>query len=204
MIQENTMFARYTFAAAAATGMTLALLFVMNLLIWFKPIELPPERPPYELKWTRVSEDTPVKTREELPDRRELEPPIAPPTRSTETFENPGTGVYLPPPTTPTGGLAVPQGLTITDGPSVVIVRVAPIYPARAVAMGLEGQVVVQFDVTAEGQVINASVVQSTHTVFEKAAIKAAERFKFKPRVIDGIRLPSTGIQNLFTFTLDE
>jgi len=61
-----------------------------------------------------------------------------------------------------------------------------------------------QFDVTAEGKVVNIVIVESSNSVFDNAAIKAVARFKFKPRVVDGIALVSTGIQNLFTFRLDD
>jgi protein TonB len=63
---------------------------------------------------------------------------------------------------------------------------------------------VVQFDVAANGVVTSAVVVESSNSVFEAAAIKAAERFKFKPRVVDGVALATYGIQNLFRFTLDD
>lgn len=90
------------------------------------------------------------------------------------------------------------------DGALVNLVRVGPVYPARAIAQGVEGHVIVQFDVTAEGKVVNIVIVESSNSVFDNAAIKAAARFKFKPRVVDGIALVSTGIQNLFTFRLDD
>ncbi|MCH8250504.1 MAG: energy transducer TonB [Proteobacteria bacterium] len=51
---------------------------------------------------------------------------------------------------------------------------------------------------------MNIVIVKSSNSVFDNAAIKAAARFKFKPRVVDGIALVSTGIQNLFTFRLDD
>ena len=36
------------------------------------------------------------------------------------------------------------------------------------------------------------------------ALVKAAERFKFKPRVVDGVALSTRGVQNLFSFRLDD
>ena len=84
------------------------------------------------------------------------------------------------------------------------IFRARPAYPVRAMARGIEGHVIVQFDVTAEGRVINARVIESTSPLLDDSAIKAAERFKFKPRVVDGVALASSGIRNLFTYRLDE
>jgi len=91
-----------------------------------------------------------------------------------------------------------------TDGPLVAMVRVAPVYPARALTYGIEGYVVVQFDISAEGQVLNVVIIESTDSVFDSAAIKAAERFKFKPRVVNGLAMASYGIQNMFRFRLDD
>ena len=84
------------------------------------------------------------------------------------------------------------------------MVRVTPVYPIRASTRGLEGYVIVQFDVMADGHVANVVVVESTHAVFDSPAIKAAERFKFKPRVVDGVALVTEGIQNLFRFNLED
>ncbi|NQV87389.1 MAG: energy transducer TonB, partial [Woeseiaceae bacterium] len=69
----------------------------------------------------------------------------------------------------------------ISDGPLVSLVRVSPVYPAKALANQTEGYVIVEFDVTDRGQVTNVVTVDSSNEVFNKAAIKAAERFKFKP-----------------------
>jgi protein TonB len=106
--------------------------------------------------------------------------------------------------TAPDGVIGVPGPALYNDGPLVALVRVVPVYPARAISQGLEGTVVVQFDVGSNGQVANVVVVESSNRLFEKAAIQAAERFKFKPRVIDGVALETHGIQNMFRFTLDD
>jgi len=39
--------------------------------------------------------------------------------------------------------------------------------------------------------------------VFENSARRAAARFRFKPRVVDGIALETRGIQNLFRFDME-
>ncbi len=90
------------------------------------------------------------------------------------------------------------------DGPLVAMVRVSPTYPARAEQMGLEGWVLVQFDVLADGTVSNVSIVDSSHSVFETSARRAAERFRFKAKVIDGVPIGTSGIQNLFTFQMEK
>jgi protein TonB len=89
------------------------------------------------------------------------------------------------------------------DGPPVALVRVSPTYPARAQQAGLEGWVLVQFDVSATGTVTNIRIIESSAAVFENSARRAAARFRFKPRVVDGIALETRGIQNLFRFDME-
>ena len=91
----------------------------------------------------------------------------------------------------------------MSDGPLVALVRVEPTYPARPRAQGLEGFVIVQFDVLADGTVSNVSIVESSSRLFEAAAARAAMRFRFKPRVVDGVALTTSGIQNLFRFEME-
>ena len=94
--------------------------------------------------------------------------------------------------------------LTADDGPLVAVLRVQPNYPTRAVAQGLEGYVVVEFTVTPDGSTAEHRVVESSHGLFEAAAIRAAERFRFRPRVIDGVPVSTRGIQNLFRFEMEQ
>jgi protein TonB len=40
-------------------------------------------------------------------------------------------------------------------------------------------------------------------SVFDKASIEAAEKFKYRPRVINGQPIEVHGVRNLFRFSLD-
>lgn len=90
-----------------------------------------------------------------------------------------------------------------SDGPLVALVRVQPTYPANQATKGIEGFVTVMFDVLPDGSVSNVAVVESSHRGFERSAVQAASRFRFKARVADGVPLTSTGIQYRFTFEMD-
>ena len=57
-------------------------------------------------------------------------------------------------------------------------------------------------DDAIDGRVADAFVVESSSRVFEKAALGAAYRFRYKPRVIDGTAVATRGIQNLFRFEM--
>ena len=61
------------------------------------------------------------------------------------------------------------------------------VYPAEARANGVEGRVVVRYDVTAAGNVANAVVVESEPPgVFDAAALTAVRSWRFRPMVDRG------------------
>lgn len=198
------MFARYASAITTGTFVTFGLLFVMQLLISLQPgAETKTRTRAYLTPFRMGPTDTEVQPREKIPPREKLTRTERPPARPEYTTNSGTIGVHLPTPAPPTdNGLTQPG--VYTDGPLVALVRVAPVYPSRALTRNLEGYVVVQFDVAANGQVVGVVVVESSDRVFESAAIKAAQRFKFKPRIIDGVARASYGIQNLFRFSLDD
>ena len=197
------MFTRYASAASSSAIVTFALLFVMQFLITMQ--QQYPVQPRIRLvaDWISLPEpDSPVQ-RDVLPPKEKLTQSEVEPPRLTYSGLNESNQV--PRTTTPaptTHGL--PPINQFTDGPLVVMFRVAPIYPVRAITREIEGYVVVQFDVTANGLVTNVVVVESSNSVFDGAAIKAAQKFKFKPRIVDGTAFKSYGIQNLFRFALDD
>ncbi|MCH9003867.1 MAG: energy transducer TonB [Proteobacteria bacterium] len=198
------MFARYISAVSTGTFMTIALLYVMQLLISLQPGAQTEDREhhfPGLLPTQRP--DTPVRPEDTIIRRENLTKTEVPPARPR--FSDGVDTIRVPrgTPTAPPGDHHI-SFAGFNDGALVNLVRVGPVYPARAIAQGVEGHVIVQFDVTAEGKVVNIVIVESSNSVFDNAAIKAAARFKFKPRVVDGIALVSTGIQNLFTFRLDD
>ena len=94
--------------------------------------------------------------------------------------------------------------MNIAEGDYLPIVRVAPVYPARAQSRGLEGYVDMSFTVTATGTVIDPIVVFSTSGLFERAASRAVLKFKYKPRVVDGIPVNVPGVKTRITFKMEE
>lgn len=97
-------------------------------------------------------------------------------------------------------GLALDSG----DGEYLPIVKVAPIYPRRALSRGIEGYVIVEFTVTRQGSVRDPIVIEAEpQGVFDQAAKNAARKFKYKPRVIDGAATEVAGVQNKITFRMN-
>ena len=96
--------------------------------------------------------------------------------------------------------------LGVGEGDYLPIVKVAPIYPNRALSRGTEGYCVVQYTVTRQGTTKDPFVVdgQCTSSLFHRASINAALKFKYKPRVIDGNAVEVPGVQNKFTYEITE
>ncbi|MEO2281561.1 M56 family metallopeptidase [Pseudoalteromonas pernae] len=62
------------------------------------------------------------------------------------------------------------------------IVRIEPKYPIEAAKQGISGSVVLRFQIANDGSVTDIAVVQSTpEAVFDKVAIEALKKWKYKP-----------------------
>jgi len=100
--------------------------------------------------------------------------------------------------------LAGGTGLGGADGEYLPIVKVAPIYPRRAQSRGVEGYCIVEYTVTKTGAIRDPFVVECDPSgYFERASLKASEKFKYKPRVQDGEPIDVAGVQNKFTYEMD-
>jgi protein TonB len=96
--------------------------------------------------------------------------------------------------------------LGIGEGDYLPIVKVAPIYPQRALIRGIEGYCVVQYTVTRQGTIRDPFVIedQCTDSLFYRPSLQAALKFKYKPRVIDGQAVDVPGVRNKFTFQIED
>jgi len=79
-------------------------------------------------------------------------------------------------------GATVPgtNGTEAEDTPLEPLIRVNPNYPAQALANGTEGYVRIELDVSAQGEVANAVVVESEPgDLFDVAALQAVRRWRY-------------------------
>ena len=99
------------------------------------------------------------------------------------------------------------SGLSSGDGEYLPIVKVAPIYPRRAQTRGITGYCIVTYTVTTTGAIRDPYVENESDCtpkgIFERASLKAALKFKYKPRVVDGEAIEVAGVQNKFTYELE-
>lgn len=74
----------------------------------------------------------------------------------------------------------------------------APEYPRGAERRGIEGYAVVEYTVTAEGTVENATVVEANpEGVFDRAVLRAIEGWNYAPAAT-----ATEGVQQRFDFNL--
>ncbi len=91
------------------------------------------------------------------------------------------------------------------DGSYVPIFKVPPIYPRRAQERGIEGCVMLEFAVTKVGAVRDPVVLWSIPSgIFDRAAMRSALKFKYKPQIRDGEAIEVTGVLNQITFIIED
>jgi len=85
---------------------------------------------------------------------------------------------------------------------SVPVYVPQPKYPYRALTRGKEGYAVIAVTVTTSGAVRDPVLVEEFPEGwrFGRAALKAAKKLKYNPRVIDGQVQESSGVLYKFTF----
>jgi len=97
--------------------------------------------------------------------------------------------------------------INATDGDYLPLVAIAPQYPTRAAQRGIEGWCLVSFTVNGLGSVVEETITvvdAEPPQIFNRSSVRAAARFKFQPRVEDGIGVEVAGVQYLFRYQLED
>lgn len=202
---SNSTPTRFGVALITALLITMVLLFLMQVLIATGKSAVVENRVGDLLEFVRVprvEEPPPPKEIVKKPDQPRERPET--PRSQPQVFEAGGPTLAIPP--------VIPDGLVRADirigpgggGDLLPIVKVAPIYPSRLAARGIEGHVILEYTVTGLGTVINVAVVESTHSGFENAAINSALKYKYKPKYINGEPVAVHGVQTLIRFQLED
>jgi len=201
------MMGRYLISIVTGVVITLTLLFVMQLLIATGKTALTKPRERAQLDFVRVKRNENVNTQDLTPEKPP-KPPETPPETPPQDMDNidpdaPTINIGRPEITANTD-IGGPGSMNIAEGDYLPIVRVAPVYPSRALSRGLEGFVDMSFTVTTAGTVKDPIVLQSTSSLFERAATRAVLKFKYKPRVVDGIPVEVVGVKTRISFELED
>jgi len=204
---QMRMHGRYVLAIVLAAIITAVLFIGMRYLIIGQTGELSEPPKGKVIDFVRLQQDESVETKKRLPKKppKPDEPPpdmVQPETQSQDMTAD-SAGMSFQADIAADSSLASGLALDAGDGEYLPIVKVQPIYPRRALQRGIQGYVIVEFTVTKNGSVSNPIVVEAEPpNIFDKAAVDAAKKFKYKPRVIDGEPTEVQGVQNRITFTM--
>jgi len=213
------MVIRFSLSALVGVVVTLALFYLMQALIQGADSAITDDKIGNLVDFVRVKQDQELQTKQRKPKKPpppDEPPPDTPPQDFNVNVDQTGftmSGVNLNIGADVGGG-----GFGISDGEYLPIVKVQPQYPRRALSRGMTGWVIVEFTVTEQGSVASPFVVENCgwiknarnegecfdnpNSVFDSAAMKAAAKFKYKPKVIDGVPVETAGVQNKITFEL--
>jgi len=200
---------RYLFGLTFAIVVTFALLWGMQALITGGNNALTEAPRGNVLDFIRLKKEQDVTKKERKP-QKPAKPKTPPPPMVQPQMQqaNPNAdavsssfGADIQADASLAGGLSLDTG----DGDYLPIVKVAPIYPRRAQSRGIEGYVIVEFTVTKTGAVRDAFVIEAEpENIFDRAAMDAALKFKYKPRVVDGVAMEVAGVQNKISFQIGD
>ena len=82
---------------------------------------------------------------------------------------------------------------------------VSPQYTESLRSAGLEGSVIVKFDIDTNGRVINSFILRSSgHNELDVIALEAIQQLRYSPKLVGGIPAITKGKKRKFTFTLED
>lgn len=206
---------RVALALLLALGVVLLLFWLMNFMVQSGDAQLKRIDNLRSVDFVRVPRQPELETRQRSKPERPPppeRPPEAPQMRlaaSPVPSASP-TPFALPQLSLPTqvsggpfiGGLATGMA-GVADGELVPLVRLSPQYPSNAARDRVSGEVRLEVTVNPDGTVKRARVLEARpRGYFEAAALSAARRGRFRPRIIDGQPVESVGTYTM-QFQLD-
>ena len=187
-------------------GFLSSIVFFMSLAYIVKPSSesLKNENSFRVVDFIRLKKDTSLKEKSRtIPDKPE--PPKKPPPPKLETPEvvQPVQNLNIKFPTLNTpvdlkGAFLRGANSLASNSGLIPLVKIQPKYPREALKGGKTGFVTVRLTVDEKGRVISAIIEESRPPrIFDAAAIQAVLKWKFKPRVIDGVPVKQVGLTTI-------
>ncbi|HBF63145.1 MAG TPA: protein TonB [Gammaproteobacteria bacterium] len=197
------MATRYFASFGLGIVITLILFFVMQAVIATDEARLDEGAKGKLLDFVRLEEDQELQTKQRKP-KPPPPPDEPPPDMPKPEFESSdiSQGVDV-------GAVDVDVNLNVegggfsSDGEYLPIVKVNPQYPRRAQTRGIEGYVLLEYIVTKTGAVRDPVVIEAKPPgIFNRAAINAALKYKYKPKVVNGEPIDVAGVKTRITFEM--
>ena len=204
---------RYLSALLIGIGITLILFFIMQALIDSGDQQYRSDSDGQIMEFVRIKDDESLSFKDRRKPKKPeppKEPPPPPkmivekqakPTMNKIKIEIPNIDL----PTIAGGGpfLGNWAGNPLAEGHVLPIVRIDPQWPREALVEGIEGYVIVEVLIASDGSVRSAVVLESEpRRMFDRNVIRAVLKWKFKPRIVNGVPVERRAIQRL-DFNLD-
>lgn len=204
---------KVTLAGVFGVVTTLALLYLMNSLVNVDFV------PPEASKTVKIPDirmaNTEIETRIEDAKPEKPQEQEAPPDLPEPEFEAPTVSGDALNMSAPIAKADIDMGgnsLAFSEGEYLPIVKVPPEYPSTALSRGIEGFCTVVYTVTETGTTRDPQPIADQcitkdgkpTTVFNRASVRAALKFKYKPKVVDGKPVEVPGVKNRFTYEMQK
>jgi protein TonB len=196
---------RYSLGLVFGAVFSVLLFWLMWRLIGV-PIDVGELRQATRVEFTRMREDTEVASKEQEKPEQERPPPVPEiPQMAHSSGDAGGAAVQLMTPTVDAAGAMSRMTMSAgSDRDIMPLVRINPDYPPRALSRGIEGYVIVQFTISATGSVKDLIVVEAKpEGIFDEAAMRAVARWRYNPKVEEGVAVERVGVQTMITFKLE-
>jgi len=150
----------------------------------------------------REVEENVKESKVEKPEDPETPPPDVP--QAQEKFDVPENAISMAAPRLD-NALNVGLGDFVSDTDYIPVYVPQPQYPRRAQSRGVSGYAVVEVTITTTGAVRDPRMIEEHPTGygFGAAAVRAAEKLKYNPRVVSGVPQEVPGVLYKFSFVIE-
>ncbi len=197
------MILRYSIGFVFGTAFMVVLFWVMWSLVSV-PVDVAEMRQATRVEFTRMRQDTEAQKKQQEKPQPDKPPPVPEVPQMNFAKGSVENNVAQLTPTVDASSAMSKMKMTAgSDRDIVPLVRINPDYPPRALSRGLQGWVIVQFTISATGTVKDEKVVDSSNEVFNDAALKAIARWRYNPKVEEGVAVERKGVQTKLVFQLE-
>ncbi|MEI8704583.1 energy transducer TonB [Pseudoalteromonas sp. B62] len=203
-VPNNPVFIKTSTAVIGGAAMTFAAFAFMQYLISGEQRAPVKPRGDIIVEIFQAPEDSKVRHIQKIqpPPPMPKVPPKAPP---LDTSADPVLAISdFTPVTIDDFGDDINNTINRPTGDATPIVRINPKYPTTAARDGIEGWVQLSFSISPTGEVIDPVVINAEpKRTFDREAIRAIKRWKYRPKVIEGVAQLQTGQTVQLDFKLD-
>ncbi len=98
------------------------------------------------------------------------------------------------------GGFEIPM-ITISDRDAACLICIAPQMPPRATR---SGHCKMRLDVDTTGTPYNITPIYCSENLFSRNSVKAVQKFKYQPKVLNGRPVDMRGVETTITYRLSD